>query len=59
MIREIKIIILGIVRKYKHTPKRLNKELTLTKFFIQQSGLFQGKKKKLYKFINLYKIKEK
>lgn len=57
MIEEIKTLTLASVRKFKHSPKKLNTELTLLKFYVQQSKLLTGKKKKLYKFINRNKIK--
>jgi len=59
MIQEIKTITLNTVRRFKNNPQKLNKELTLIKFFVQQSELFNGKKKKLYKFVNSHKIKVK
>jgi len=59
MMQEIKVITLNTVSKFKSSPKKLNSELVLIKFFVQQSNLFNGKKKKLYKFINSHKIKEK
>lgn len=59
MTKEIKTLTLAIVTKFRKNPKKLNKELTLIKFFIQQSNLFNGKKKKLYKFVNSHKINKK
>jgi hypothetical protein len=57
MLKEIKSLTLETVTKFKKNPKKLNSELDLIKFFVQQSNLFNGRKKKLYKFINRSKIK--
>jgi hypothetical protein len=59
MIKDIKNLTHSITIKFKRNPEKLNKELDKIKLFVQQSKLFNGKRYKLYKFINNNKGKYK
>jgi hypothetical protein len=59
MMQDIKSLTHSIVTKFKKNPEKLNKELDKIKLFIKQSKLFNGKRYKLYKFINNNKGKLK
>lgn len=59
MIKDIKNLTHSMVTKFKKNPEKLNKELDKIKLFIKNSNLFNGKRYKLYKFINNNKGKLK
>lgn len=48
-----------MVTKFNKNPEKLNKELDKIKFLVKTSDLFNGKRYKLYKFINNNKGKLK
>jgi Asp-tRNA(Asn)/Glu-tRNA(Gln) amidotransferase C subunit len=56
MDKEIKKIAMMASLKFKKNPQKLNSELKMLMNYVKKSDVFVGKKKKIYKTINSFKI---
>jgi hypothetical protein len=48
---DIKLFIITIKKKHGNNQNKMNKELNKLKKFVQQSDIFKGRKRKIYKLI--------